>query len=418
MKLSLALSFLSTTLLVPFSEATVALTERWTIGNVTAPTPGSFQYAGMSKTWLDPLSPGQPNGVVRVTFYNGDCKVEGSGASQGNDTPFYAVAGFMANTTSLANAVVVDTSNAGESAFDNITLAWAGVDPDNTSKEILNLSFNDHARVMTNMGYFSNELDDAGTRIFFADGTLKYCVRLGLYDGVNDDEINFYESVVTLNITMNGTFEILSVAVAPKAQGESTAAQEYKVTAVLCDATTGASTPQAGAFNQGAAIVVCINLDAEGLADQVQITSVDEFTWKRDGTSEQTAVGPPTTQGFGSDGLATNGLTMMTINADKNKATITSVLFAKFYESAGQVLANGSVSMEFGRRRRLGNIDNTDNRQLQEGGTAESAFDVSVDLQKADDGPVALQQTAGAGAGTSITVVATIVGLVSAILLA
>jgi len=57
-------------------------------------------------------------------------------------------------------------------------------------------------------------------------------------------------------------------------------------------------------------------------------------------------------------------------------------------------------------------------RHLQDEGTAESAFDVSVDTNKADDGPVALQQTSGAGVGTSITVVATSVGLVSAILLA
>jgi len=451
---------------------------------------------------------------------------------------------------------------------------------------------------------------------------LKYCVRLGLYaGGTSIEEINFYESVVTLNITMNGTFEILSVSVAPKAQGESTAAQEYKVTASLCDA-EGVAYDQEDdeKFNQGAAIVVCINLDEAGLADQVQITSVDEFTWTRDGTSSQTAVGTPGGTGFGSDGLATNGLTMMAMNAAKSKATITSILFAKFYESVGTVLANGSVTMAFGagasdaaggagagngvwnvadsghvseacstlcsapgmRRapvpetddidfrireyinhygeegrgsalfgddincwdisqrttltgfkegasnyplycwdtssitsmarlfynnptfnqdismwdvsqvtdfgsmfvwarafdqnmcnwsasihaegtnsgsmfrhtlcsggveatltstacqtdcdpgRRLGgsssnnnnniinNINRSSKRTLQDVGTAESAFDVSVDLNKADDGPVALQQTAGAGAGvgTSITVVATSVGLVSALLLA
>jgi len=419
-----------------------------------------------------------------------------------------------------------------------------------------------------------------------------------------------------LNITMNGTFEILSVGVAPKAQGESTAAQEYKVTAELCDATTGESYDQGSEkFNQGAAIVVCINLDEAGLADQVEITSVDEFTWTRDGTSSQTAVGTPGGAGFGSDGLANNGLTMMTMTAAKDKATITSILFAKFYESVGTVTANGSVTMAFGAsatpllqlngapidfdsssdppisssatelslvddshadidattlgnfgvsdysieftfsslggeitadrdwgalfmlcqtnepwygphafvwdngavefkmryddamtcdgalpvntgpytrvlkferiestlnltistidgdvvkkctyemtktidtslfvdapmrfggnidgnsdnlnlraqlsniklvgstsRRRLGGTNNNNNRRhLQEGGSAKSAFDVSVDLNKAEDGPVALQQTAGAGVGTSITVVATIVGLVSALLLA
>jgi len=434
--MKLSFSFLSAALLIPFSEATVSLTERWTIGNVTATSPGNFSYAGMSKTWLETLdpnvSPGQPNSVSRVTFYNGDCKVEGSGAGQGDNTPYYAVYGFGASFLSPTLGA------GGASAFDTTSLSWGGVDPDNASKDILDLSFNDNPRVMTDLTVFSSEKLDDGRTITFPEGTLKYCVRLGLYDGFNDDEINFYESVVTLNITMNGTFEILSVGVAPKAQGESVASQALGFDAALCTAEQGQAPKVDGNFNQGAAIKVCLELDAEAKGNGVIVEKVDYFTWTRsDVTGGQVAI---------VDGAeASNGLTLLdpivnNVTVGTPEVVITSVLFAKFYQSAGLVSASGKITMIFpgdaaanatgsddaarrldGNNRLLGGNNNNENRRnLQDGGSEEDegGFEVSASLNKADDGPVAIQQTAAAGAGTSITVVATIVGLVSAILLA
>jgi len=445
--MKLAFSFLVSALLLPFSEASVPLPDRWTIGTVEASSPGSFQYQGMSQAWLGT----NPNEHVRATFYDGDCKdstTNGADAQGYDDTPFYAVAGFMA--TDLVQDV---TQEDGEFAFTNTNLSWDHAN--------LQLDFATNPRVMTAMGDFGS------------DGVLVYCVRLGLHDGgTSIDEINFQESIVTLTITMDGTFTITDIGVEPKTQGTSDAAQSYSVVASLCTAQAAETR-----FNQGEAIAVCITLDDTAKTGQVEITSVDAFTWKRADTEDQGAIGEPSTSGFDIYGLATNGLTMMEpIVAGTTSVTITSVLFAKFYESAGTVTAHGSVTMAFAnsceavtaaynravvacnaaktaknnakvvtetikntwrvdchaedmassakkqacKGRRLGGTNNNDNRRrhLQEGATTESAFDVSVDLNKADDGPVALQQTAAAGAGTSITVVATIVGLVSAILLA
>merc|ERR1712238_646996 len=51
---------------------------------------------------------------------------------------------------------------------------------------------------------------------------LKFCVRLGLYGNAltdpSTDEINFFESVVTISIDFNGNFEVLGIGVAPKEQ--------------------------------------------------------------------------------------------------------------------------------------------------------------------------------------------------------
>jgi len=302
--MKLSLLFLSTVLLAPFSEASVALTDRWTIGSVDAVSSSVFEYQGMSKAWLGT----DPNLKIRATFYDGGCKVDGTL----DLSPWYAATGY--NPPAVTPAAPDVTLEGGESAFTDPSFSW---DQDN-----LRLNFATNPRVMTAMGDFG------------IDGVLVYCVRLGLYaGGISSDEINFQESIVTLNITMDGTFTIDEFGVAPKAQGESDAAQEYSVVASLC-------TPQAEGtkFNQGAAIKVCIVLDEQATNDQVELQSVDSFTWKRAGTNNQ--------EGIVAGQEASNGLTVMEAFGTTN-VEITSVLFAKFYESEGTVTADGSVTMVF-----------------------------------------------------------------------
>merc|ERR1712194_287880 len=157
------------------------------------------------------------------------------------------------------------------------------------------------------------------------------------------------------------------------------AAVVYTASAELCGATAeagnggktateyGQAVKVGNNFNQGAAIMVCISLD--------------------DAAND-------------ADGLAGNGLTIQSPIQNSPVGTenviVTSVLFAAFYEEVGSVKASGEVEMSFARRRRLGT---TDNRRLQEADPI-AAFDVDATLNKADDGPVAIQQTAGGNGGT------------------
>jgi len=246
---------------------------------------------------------------------------------------------------------------------------------------------------------------------------LKFCVRLGLYahtpsnpSGPVSEEINFFESVVTVTVDFNGNFKVLGIGVAPKEQGQTSAAVVYTASAELCGATAeagngGKTATEYGQavkvdnnFNQGAAIMVCISLDDAAKVDDVEINQIKSFIW-----TQETAGSTPKTQvGIDADGLAGNGLTIQSPIQNSPVGTenviVTSVLFASFYEEVGTVKASGEVEMSFAaaRRRRLGT---TDNRRLQEADPI-AAFDVDATLNKADDGPVAIQQTAGGNGGT------------------
>mmetsp|Transcript_27673 Transcript_27673/g.31817 ORF Transcript_27673/g.31817 Transcript_27673/m.31817 type:complete len:609 (-) Transcript_27673:477-2303(-) len=246
-----------------------------------------------------------------------------------------------------------------------------------------------------------------------ASPELKFCVRLGLYahtpsnpSGPVSEEINFFESVVTVTVDFNGNFKVLGIGVAPKEQGQTTAAVVYTASAELCGASvlTGGRSPEDYGqavkvdknFNQGAAIMVCISLDDAAKVDDVEINQIKSFIW-----TQETAGSTPKTQvGIDADGLAGNGLTIQSPIQNSPVGTenviVTSVLFAAFYEEVGSVKASGEVEMSFARRRRLGT---TDNRRLQEADPI-AAFDVDATLNKADDGPVAIQQTAGGNGGT------------------
>merc|ERR1712194_657141 len=213
---------------------------------------------------------------------------------------------------------------------------------------------------------------------------LKFCVRLGLYADtcanpdptcVVSEEINFFESVVAVTIRFDGNFEVLGIGVAPKEQGQTSAAVVYTASAELCGATAeagngGKTATEYGQavkvdinFNQGAAIMVCISLDDAAKVDDVEINQIKSFIW-----TQETAGSTPKTQvGIDAGGLAGNGLTIQSPIQNSPVGTenviVTSVLFAAFYEEVGSVKASGEVEMSFARRRRLGT---TDNRRLQE----------------------------------------------------
>jgi len=254
---------------------------------------------------------------------------------------------------------------------------------------------------------------------------MKFCVRIGLFTG--DQEINFLETVVTLTVTMSGDFSVDAFNVAPKEKTTTTAAQSYSVTAELCGNTYGvvqATKGIGGSFNQGSAISVCIFPKGDAITDGVFMRSVDKFEWNRaDIGQDQSVINqlPSADAQFAtlSDVISsTDGLSQIYLRPalqDMQVIVVTSVLFAAFYTTAGQVTASGSASMEFPTSRRL---RDSNGRNLQEDDEPlASAFDFSAGVNKAEDGPAALTQTAG-GAATSITVVGTIIGLVSALLFA
>jgi len=146
---------------------------------------------------------------------------------------------------------------------------------------------------------------------------------------------------------MSGDFDITKFDVAPKEKTSDSASQTYKVIASLCEGSQQA--PKVNEkFNQGAAIRVCIKPESKAKNDGVIMKSVDSFTWTRTYEPVGNETPPPTTQNaiIGTNIESLDGLTLLNKD-DKTEFIVTSVLFAAFYATDGDVSATGAATMAF-----------------------------------------------------------------------
>jgi len=268
--------------------------------------------------------------------------------------------------------------------------------------------------------------DDVDGGVLSEKNYISFCVRFGLGLTMNNvfQEINFLETQVTIDITLTGDFETDSIVVAPKSKTNTTSDIIYNVAAELCSA--GGAGVDGNAFNQGSVISVCVFPDVAAKADGIIMASVDTFEWVRivdlkdDEINEEN--NDITQSAVATSNTPANALTEVDVDnaADGTdpKIKVSSVLFATFYATKGDVKASGSATMAFPARRRLGATAATDSngRRLEDEGIPPSPFDISASVTAATDGPAALQTAAGPA--HSVGIVATIVGLVSAAMLA
>ena len=242
--------------------------------------------------------------------------------------------------------------------------------------------------------------------------TIEFCVRFGLYTlGGTPIEVNFFESLVILTVGLTDGFSIDNVNVEAKERLINTASQTYTVEAYRCVPGSNVEVADPNAvLSQGSLITVCIRPNAVGLVDGIKMRTLDAFVWTR-GETIQAAV---------DSGIAASNLLTTfdeTTCSGGDYCQFSSILFAAFYSTAGQVSGSGVASMQFGTRRRLTANASGGLRSLQAQDIAAavtSEFDISVSIEASDDdGPFAYQTAAGVTLnGTSI--LAAIAGLVVA----
>jgi len=330
MKLPLS-SIFSTLLLVPFSEAVDDLQARWNIENVAATNDRNkftFSYSGTSKSWLTNDNADNVVEKVQITMYDFDCKPTTASVNANEAT--YGQIGILDSTKNLETD---------EFVMDSLGYASGGSGTD------LEFKFTTVPKNMAKnnkiTGLTVNDKSD-----------MKFCVRIGLIavddsDSTKNNEINFQETEVTLSVTMSGDFDITKFDVAPKEKTSDSASQTYKVIASLCEGSQQA--PKVNEkFNQGAAIRVCIKPESKAKNDGVIMKSVDSFTWTRTYEPVGNETPPPTTQNaiIGTNIESLDGLTLLNKD-DKTEFIVTSVLFAAFYATDGDVSATGAATMAF-----------------------------------------------------------------------
>jgi hypothetical protein len=342
-------------------SAQSTLEEKWEIGDV--PT---FTYSSLDFSLTFAITDFILAGQSQYSFYTAGCKEDGIALNAGEG---------------LTDNGLIDTTNpsrnTGTVALNQGATVQISVDP---------------TVIATNSNLYS-ESDVVGD----VSAQIQFCVRFGLFtDGGNTEvEVNFLETVITLDVDLSDGFEIASIAVAPKDKLIRTAAQAYQVEGYICteEEVEGDLT---SIRNQGAEIRVCVRPDEDARADGIYMRAIDSFTWTRD---SPVAI----TQAAVENRLeASNTLTSLYCAPGELVCHFVSILFASFYATPGAVAGSGIASMQFGGDDTYIGVDGyqydssnakltsfTKNRrnlrQLQEEEEAASAeFDLSFDVDQGD----------------------------------
>ena len=283
------------------------------------------------------------------------------------------------------------------------------------------------------------EILSKNDKVFNSDGypdkaTMQFCLRYMLWTGSETDdnaiEVNYKETILTIDFNMKKGFEMDGASAVPSeiyGDKNNIADREgYGVEGYLCDINTLEKIPTPDGYSQGDSISICSKIGASAAEDGIFLKGVDYFYWKR----EFKLGGIPTTtiQYAMKDGVIANMLTQYSCTADALFCSFSTMLLADFFTAKGIVSGQGQVSMQFGtsqdRRSRRFAAEKTNLRSLQQqqqdtdvaADYASSGFSISIPVMKMDDRPGFLPTAGGASYGT--TSLARVIGsFVTAVLL-
>ena len=240
-----------------------------------------------------------------------------------------------------------------------------------------------------NVGMDTDEI--AGSNVYTENtvgnvtAQVRFCVRFGLWTNSNPAiEVNFLETIVTLDIDLTDGFEVVDVGVAARDELVRTAVQAYEVDGYLCDNNNVALTGQdlVEARNQGSILRVCVTPNADAQADGVFMRFINSFTWTRDYGG---VIGVVTQSAIVDREPASNGLTDLNCVAGSLVCSFETILFASMYRTPGQVVGTGIASMQLGNQP----ISRSRRRNLQLRGSEEDEEELRRLQQEDDDSNIA-----------------------------
>jgi hypothetical protein len=173
-------------------------------------------------------------------------------------------------------------------------------------------------------------------------------MRIGLYtNSAERIEVNFLETIVTLNVDLTDGFSIDTISVANKDVLVRTANQAYQVEGYLCDYNNVelSDVKKASVKNQGSILRVCVRPDAEARDQQVYMKYIDSFAWQRDFGGAIGIVFQPAVEDREAAG---NGLTELYCISGQEVCAFETILYASMFQTPGMVSGSGIASMQFG----------------------------------------------------------------------
>jgi len=292
----------------------VALDQKF---NVTGPF---FEFDGLRNINMDFIvSDLMKDSMIGYTFYDGfKCK-----DTDGGDTDITENSGY------LLSRLRTDLTPIGDGSGERLIKVNANLDPS----------------VMVDSPLYHKKSDKRGT--------IEYCLRFSIYsedrDSPNAMEVNFLENIVTLDISLDGDFE-LDVKLA---EGDAVVQQAYQDIATegyLCDSDDNImAVEEARAKSQGETVRICVSPTKESLALGAIIENIEEFTFYQ-GTTKQVAIEPNT------GGVAAGPLTVISCQPGWTVCAFETLLNAKFFQEPGVVTGEGYVFLGLGNGEEGGSV--------------------------------------------------------------
>jgi len=246
-----------------------------------------------------------------------------------------------------------------------------------------------------------------------ASAEIRFCMRFGLWTSQANTpvEVNFLETLVTLNVDLTDGFQIGNITVAPKNRLTRTANQAYKVKGYECTPsgttfTELTDTQKSRSRSQGEIITVCVEPDTEAKNDGIYMASIDKFDFTRGSSIAQSAIV--------NNGAAANLLTTYTPGDCKGAAvcSFSTILFAQFYATPGTVGGAGSASMQFGNAKARRQLRAEQERDLQAAESAgASEFELNFEVAQGEAGTGSGAVSTSMGAAMTISALAAVAAL-------
>ncbi|KAL3905469.1 MAG: hypothetical protein SGARI_004445, partial [Bacillariaceae sp.] len=218
-----------------------------------------------------------------------------------------------------------------------------------------------------------------------------FCVRFGLYtpNAAGEDEVNYLETIIRLDVDLSDGFNITAVAVEPLERCEFGAEDEFLVEGYFCrdDFEYDSSLGQDGAINQGDLVKICVRPQERGLESGVRMRRISSFAFTRQ-------LAPVINQPAIENALpAANGLTEVFCAPGHAICFFETILYAQFFTETTQIAGSGVADLQFGGEDSMTSVSprtaiskrralrSSDDRLLQEGETAaQTAFDLDLEV--------------------------------------
>jgi len=153
--------------------------------------------------------------------------------------------------------------------------------------------------------------------------SVQFCARFMLYTDDGSTEVNFLESIITIDFDLTSSFAT-NIDVQKRAIGVFDFDEDYVVDAYLCDPDYP-SVPLTGlTFQQGDTIHVCVTPATEALMDDIRLRSIDSFDWIKGNIAIQSAI---------NSNAPSNILTTIRCIPDSIYCIISTLLKADFYRT-------------------------------------------------------------------------------------